>query len=424
MPHKREPGRWIIAVCLLGLAAILYLRLIPFDFVRADHIPFERVTWHPLTFRDVPLNILLFVPFGFGLAGLLVWRGRQTGVAWRVVLIAAALSAALEAAQLFMPDRAPSFSDVAANAVGALLGYGLFRAWEMGFSLALERYATRRNLLIGLALYATGVALLTVYLNRSVRLSNWDTSFPLVVGNEAVGKREWRGSVRYLILSAYDNSAPAFPADYTFAGVAPFADARGYGAPALDWAAGPATPQNGDGVTLGPGEWLTTGGPLTGFIDSARQYSDFTIEMDVTSADAAQRGPARIVSISADADRRNVTIGQERAALIIRLRTPASGENGQKPEVLVPGVFADDRPRHITMSYDAPMLRVTIDGEEHALSLAPGLAFFPGFTSENRWQTVITGDPHRYDWAYWGIVVGLVVLVFGGLAVARRLVTR
>ena len=54
MSNQREPGRWIIAVCLLGLAAILYLRLIPFDFIRVDHIPFERITWHPLTFRDVP----------------------------------------------------------------------------------------------------------------------------------------------------------------------------------------------------------------------------------------------------------------------------------------------------------------------------------------------------------------------------------
>ena len=66
MSNQREPGRWILAVCLLGLAAILYLRLIPFDFIRSDHIPFERVTWHPLTFRDAPLNILLFIPSASG----------------------------------------------------------------------------------------------------------------------------------------------------------------------------------------------------------------------------------------------------------------------------------------------------------------------------------------------------------------------
>jgi len=32
------------------------------------------------------------------------------------------------------------------------------------------------------------------------------------------------------------------------------------------------------------------------------------------------------------------------------------------------------------------------------------------------------GNPRRYDYAYAGIVVGLAVLLFGGLVVARRLV--
>ena len=420
MTPKRAPGRWILVVCLLGLAAILYLRLIPFNFIRGDHIPFERVTWHPLTFRDVPLNILLFIPLGFGLTGLLVRRGRGAGVARRVVLAAALLSAALETVQLFMPDRAPSLADVAANALGALLGYGLYRAWEMGFGDALDRYATRRNILAGLALYAIGVTLLTVYLNRSVRLSNWDTSFPLVVGNEAVGKREWSGWVGSLWLEASGDGSPEYAAHYKFNGETPFTDVFGNPVPPLDWREGPATPQYGEGVMVGPGEWLATDGPFSGFTEAARRTNAFIIGTTVATADPAQRGPARIVSISADADRRNVTIGQEHDALIVRLRTPAAGQNGQKPEALVPGVFADSRPRHITVAYDVPTLRVTVDGDEYFLSLAPGLAFFPGFTSENRWQTVMNGDAHRYDWAYWGIVVGLAVLVFGGLPVARR----
>lgn len=420
MISKRAPGRWVVVVCLLGLAAILYLRLIPFNFIRVDHIPFERVTWHPLTFRDVPLNILLFIPLGFGLTGLLVRRGRGTAVASRVVLASALLSAALETVQLFMPDRAPSLADVAANALGALLGYGLYRAWEMGFGVALDRYATRRNLLAGLALYAIGAGLLTAYLYRSVHLSNWDTSFPLVVGNEAVGKREWSGWVGSLSLEESGDGSPKYSAYYKFNGEAPFMDVFGNPVPPLDWREGPATPQDGEGVRVGPGEWLATDNPFSEFTEAARQTSEFIIRANVATADPAQRGPARIVSISADADRRNVTIGQEYDALIVRLRTPAAGQNGQKPEVLVPGVFADSRPRPITVAYDAPMLRVTVDGVEYFLSLAPGLAFFPGFTSENRWQTVMNGDAHRYDWAYWGIVVGLAVLVFGGLPVARR----
>ena len=128
--------------------------------------------------------------------------------------------------------------------------------------------------------------------------------------------------------------------------------------------------------------------------------------------------------MSADAERRNVTLGQERDALIIRLRTSAGGANGQKPEALVPGVCVDGRPRHIIVQYDATLLRVRIDSEAYALSLAPGLAFFPGLATKNRWAVKMTGNPYRYDWAYWGVVVGLGILVFGGLAVASRLTER
>lgn len=425
MPNKREPGRRITVVCLLGLVAILYLRLIPFDFIRVDHIPLERITWRPLTFRDVPLNILLFIPFGFGLAGLMVRRGRQSGIVGRVVLIGVLLSAALEAAQLFMPDRAPSFADVAANAAGALLGYGLYRAWEMGFAVALQRYATRCNLLIGAALYACGVVLLTGYLYRSVRLSNWDTSFPLVVGNEAVGKRQWSGWMGSLALEAGMSGDSDVLIAYDLKGDAPFAAVHQRpDAPPLDWRAGPVTPQDGEGVDVGPGEWLATDEPVMDFSSTARDADAFSVEMTVASADPAQRGPARIVSVSADAERRNITIGQEYDALIIRLRTPAGGENGQKPELLIPGVFAGNRRRHIQVEYDIPMLRAKVDGRGYFLSLAPGLAFFPGFTTENRRQVLMTGDPHRYDWAYWGIIVGSAVLIFGGLAIAKRLSER
>jgi hypothetical protein len=289
-----------------------------------------------------------------------------------------------------------------------------------------RRAITWRIWLLGLTLYALGVALLTDYLNHSVRLSNWNPSFPLVVGNEAGGGREWLGSFRYLIFDAYDESDKLFSADYTFEGEAPFANRTGDDAPPLDWVEGPINVQRDDLVILGPGEWLATDGPFAKFAESVQRDDFFFISIGMASADQTQRGPERIVSISADADHHNITIGQERDALIIRLRTPASGENGQKPEVLIPGVFvsSDWRNQNITIRYNAPLMLVWVDGAEYALSLAPGVAFFSGFMTENQWQITMTDDAHRYDWAYWGIVVGLGVLLFGGLAVARRIAVR
>jgi hypothetical protein len=213
---------------------------------------------------------------------------------------------------------------------------------------------------------------------------------------------------------------------YQFTGQAPFevASLPDVILPPLVWREGPTSPPGEQGVTIGPGEWLATETPFSDFSSGARADNWFSITVRAATADPNQRGPARIVSISADAERRNITLGQEKDALIIRLRTPAGAENGQKPELLVPGVFADGRMRLITVTYDAPMLWVTVDEEEYALSLAPGAAFFPGFANENRWPVVMSGNPHRYDYAYAAIVAGLAVLLFGGLALARWVAVR
>lgn len=65
---------------------------------------------------DALLNLALFVPLGAALA-----RRRAGG--WRAVALGAALSAAVEAAQLLIPGRDPSPPDLLFNTVGAAAGY-------------------------------------------------------------------------------------------------------------------------------------------------------------------------------------------------------------------------------------------------------------------------------------------------------------
>lgn len=72
-----------------------------------------------LTFGTVEwaANVLMFLPIGFFAAAAAEPRYRA-----RLVPIAAAVSALIETAQLFVPGRVSSVSDVVANTLGTLFG--------------------------------------------------------------------------------------------------------------------------------------------------------------------------------------------------------------------------------------------------------------------------------------------------------------
>ena len=70
-------------------------------------------------------NILWFVPFG-----LLLARTMRRPAAWKALLIGAALSAGIEATQFLLGTGVCDIDDVLINALGTLLGYGLYRLWR------------------------------------------------------------------------------------------------------------------------------------------------------------------------------------------------------------------------------------------------------------------------------------------------------
>jgi hypothetical protein len=71
---------------------------------------------------DVALNVAIFVPIGWGLRR----AARRPGGAPRTLLVAvvlaAAFSLAMEAVQLWLPNRYSSAADVLANTIGATVG--------------------------------------------------------------------------------------------------------------------------------------------------------------------------------------------------------------------------------------------------------------------------------------------------------------
>jgi VanZ family protein len=438
MFSPKKPGVLFPIILLIGFLALLLIRLNPFVFSWTGTIPVERIDWRPLSLVDIPINILVILPFGFGLAGSLTRAGwSRPAVARGTLLFGVLISIALESLQLFMPNRAPSLADVAANAIGLALGYALFRAWEAGWARAIDRAVTTRNLLGILTLYALFAALLTNHFYRVAELSNWAADYPLNIGREADGNRAWAGDIVDLYFldrgvaepEAAATLAGELPADvlarYDLSGRAPFIDAAGVLLP-LAWQAGPTSLQTGTGVTVSAGEWLATGGPAAAFSVSGRAANAFTMGIRAVPALSHQFGPARIATISAGVHHRNILIGQQGDRLLIRLRTPMTGENGQRPQFIVPGVFSEPGSRTILVTFKHPMLRVYLDHEpaSSALSLAPGFAFFAALAGRTQWLQDLTGNPYRYDLAYWLLVVGLPVLVIGELLRAKYVIRR
>jgi VanZ family protein len=420
------------------------------------------------TLRDVVVNILLFLPFGAAMAATTAPRGRRgPGHPALTLMAAAALSLGVEGAQTLLPSRDPSLRDVTANVGGAMLGHLLLSSWEIQISArwrAIEALWRRLGLLdrpgrvlcayVILALVSAGV------LQMSTRLSDWSPEFPLVVGTEATGDRPWTGWIRTLeisdrALSPRQASAAVgtslerlLPGSLVLSQhfpdgqLPPAATAAG-----LAWQGPPLPPPPASrpGLFVPGVRWLRSdeAGRLVG--GALRRTNQLTLKLVCRPASLAQQGPGRIVSISADPYQRNLTVGEERSALVVRLRTPVTGPNGREPELVRPRVFERDGDRTILVTYDGAVLTAYVDGAEDPsrLELSPGAVLvsslaspdprdLPGYTvlflalvSAPAGVLFGLALPRRVPPGPWALlsIVGFSVLLAGGLELVLVLVS-
>ncbi len=81
----------------------------------------------PWDLGDIVINLLLFIPLGFGLAAMTQSKGVPPLKAIPIILLlGAALSLCVEILQCWLPTREPSFIDVATNGTSAILGAVLY----------------------------------------------------------------------------------------------------------------------------------------------------------------------------------------------------------------------------------------------------------------------------------------------------------
>jgi hypothetical protein len=286
---------------------------------------------------DVLGNLLLFAPLGLAL------HRYSIGL---VLALALVLSTAIEVAQLLLP-RATSPFDVAANAASALMGRALAPR------LPPIQLRISRPLAVA-ALVATGLALVWVAMVRPTiapnDLSNWEL-FPLVIGNEADGERSWRGTIAELrvydralehaqIPGNEDAAPPAWSEGGPVLWMRFETPARAHidgphGPIEIAWQPPADQPMEigSQGLRIRGGGWQLPDGVARHVYERLVATQEFSLAARVKPADLTLAGPARILSLSADSQHRDFTLGQVLRNVVLRVRTPHTGLNGTEPSI-------------------------------------------------------------------------------------------
>ena len=92
--------------------------------------PWRDVSYHAPNYRDIVVNVLGFIPFGFCFFLHRRWHGSapKFADALFVIVAGAAISLSIETIQVWLPNRVSSMTDLLCNTAGTLFGVLLARA--------------------------------------------------------------------------------------------------------------------------------------------------------------------------------------------------------------------------------------------------------------------------------------------------------
>jgi glycopeptide antibiotics resistance protein len=401
--HIRIHGGSKIALLALiaALLIIFFATLTPFRF-SFSHLPlrdyFVEFTYGKRDPFDFIRNILLFMPFGFILGLILDHRGwSKLRVFFAVLFSGFLLTLGVESLQQFLPYRQASIYDLAGNTLGSVVGLACYRIWRNRHAYIewIKIAKTKpRMILTALAIYTLVLLVMANDLAASARISGWNTTYHLTLGNEWTADRPWMGSLQNLgifndalAIDAADqilNSSQvalanndSLQAYYPLAGSSPYRDLSGK-LPDLIWQKDGERYNVNGAVQIDDDNWLATYVPVGHLIENLEATSRFSIRLTARTADVEQSGPARIMSISEDPFSRNLTIGQASDGLVIRFRSPLSGDNGSTPQFLFPDFFNNTGTIDFAITYDGLAIDLTDDRLPgvRSIEVVPGVAFY------------------------------------------------
>ena len=130
--------------------------------------------------------------------------------------------------------------------------------------------------------------------------------------------------------------------------------------------ASPATRWKDGALVVTGSAKIASAGPAKRISEAIQRSRALTIEAWLKPENAAQNGPARIVTLSADPSRRNFTLGQDGSRYDVRLRTSKTSENGI-PSLSSPAGSLTAELTHVVYSRDADgKARIYVNGKAHA----------------------------------------------------------
>jgi VanZ family protein len=462
---RRHPSRSSILWLVGGLLLVLLGTLAPFNFTplaigKKDAI---KTFFQPRSdWFDFYGNIVLFFPYGLGLGGLIQTRKLPIGVKIGfLVLLSFGLTLVVEVLQLWLPSRASSATDLLTNTVGGILS-GLYvlcnwrpYAHQLGRKLQLwwSKTWVVAGLLLAWLVLMNGV---TLKLQSMTDLTEWNPEFRLTIGNEVTGNLFWDGQVSGLSLrsQALEEGeilpllqSPQFPTlpgtqlDYDLTGSPPHADRSGLNAPPL---IRQTEPIDLSSQPDRPIQWLSQEEPARDVINAIRQSHAFTLATTIVPNDLEQYGPdgsVPILTFSWDQYQRNLGLLQIGDRLIVAVRVPVTGYNGDH-FILMRSEPLEKRASRIVVTYREGRIRLYSDRNTDRsdsplnsnqpildeLILKPEFTFFQYVLPDNGHNFGLSEVNHRkfqsqlyplVFYAIWSLPLGILMLRVFTLVLTR-----
>jgi glycopeptide antibiotics resistance protein len=400
-PISSEPGL-SNRIFLLALAGILFLTLFPFRITLQGKLPPGSSPFllgagdKSDSAFNMFLNVLLFVPFGFGLSE----RLREKGWPWKQVffvtwIAGTVTSYVIEFLQIYIPSRDAGWVDVVTNGSGAAIGSALFVflgpplvGHIVKFERKLRTSLTPRRAIVILSIYFALWFVVSALLQRQTHVAGWSPQSRLYLAGEPhIGAAPpWKGTVSELKLWSLavsgenaraltrgdvpDTAKQGLIASYDFSSSSGIQDQMGL-LPDLSWSPRPPPLAEARGLAFDGHSWLGSKAPISSAIQAFQQTNQFSVLISCTPAASSE--DQRILSFVQPSGAADLLFRQEDANLVFWFRNPLSARH---PLLAwsIPNIFFAGQPRSILLSYNGSNLVLYVDGrrDPHDYILGPG----------------------------------------------------